>query len=140
MKAVGTEKAKGSYVLLTRLDSAVDFALRGQVHTLRGGLYAYCGSAMGPGGLKARIERHRRCDKKIHWHVDQITTRAPVLKVGVSFDKSECDLLGQLLQQPGVCVPVPGFGSSDCRICESHFVKLGDDRAFHDLGLLPFGA
>lgn len=140
MKAAGTGETKGSYVLLIRLASPCDVVLRGENHMLRPGLYAYCGSAMGPGGLKARIARHRRRDKTVHWHVDQITTRAPVLKVGVSFDLSECDLMGQLLQQPGVCIPVVGFGSSDCRVCESHFLKLEDEISFQSLGLRPFEA
>ena len=140
MSAGGSKKDKGSYVLLIRLASALEIALRGHRHTLEPGLYAYCGSAKGPGGLDARITRHRRQDKKVHWHVDQITTRVPVLRVGVSFDLSECDLVGQLLKQPGVCIPVPGFGSSDCKACKGHFVRLGDDGAFHNLGLVPFGA
>lgn len=134
------EKGKGSYVLLIRLADRVEISLRGHPHTLEPGYYAYCGSAMGPGGLEARIARHRRRDKKVHWHVDQVTTRAPVIRVGVSLALSECDLVGQLLKQPGVCIPVPGFGSSDCKACKGHFVKLGGDKAFHNLGILPFGA
>ena len=140
MKAAGTEEAKGSYALLICLSSPCGVVLRGESHMLEPGLYAYCGSAMGPGGLKARIARHRRRDKTVHWHVDQVTTRAPVLKVGVSFDLSECDLLGQLLRLPGVCIPVAGFGSSDCRICESHFLKLEDEISFQSLRLQPFEA
>lgn len=140
MKAADTEEAKGSYVLLIRLASPCDVVLRGESHMLEPGLYAYCGSAMGPGGLKARIARHRRRDKTVHWHVDQITTRAPVLKVGVSFDLSECDLVEQFMPQSGVCIPVAGFGSSDCRTCESHFLKLEDERPFESLRLRSFEA
>jgi hypothetical protein len=36
----------------------------------------------------------------------------------------ECDLLDRLLKAPGAVVPVPGFGSSDCRTCPAHLVAL----------------
>lgn len=132
------EEGKGSYVLLIRVASAIDIDLRGHVHSLAEGFYAYCGSARGPGGLSARIGRHRRRDKPVHWHVDQVTTKATVLRAGVSFDRNECDLVRLLLSQSGVSVPVPGFGSSDCRICESHFLMLADEDAFGSLQLEPF--
>lgn len=139
MNAPGSEKDKGSYVLLIRLASPCDVVLRGKSSVLEPGLYAYCGSAKGPGGLKARIERHRRRDKKIHWHVDQVTTQVPVLKVGVSFDLSECNLVDLLVKQPGVGFPISGFGSTDCKDCESHLLKLPSEKAFNGLDLQLFG-
>ncbi len=39
----------------------------------------------------------------------------------------ECDLLARVLDIPGASVPVPGFGSSDCRACPAHLVTLPDD-------------
>lgn len=140
MNAPVSERDKGSYVLLIRLASPCDVVLRGKNGMLEPGLYAYCGSAMGPGGLKARIERHRRRDKKIHWHVDQVTTQVPVYKVGVSFDLSECHLVDLLARQTGAGFPIPGFGSTDCQDCKSHFLKLPSEKAFKNLGLQSFGS
>ena len=34
------------------------------------------------------------------------------------------DLVRDLLELPGASVPVPGFGSSDCRACPAHLVAL----------------
>lgn len=135
----GKEPKKGSYVLLIFLEEPLEVKVRGAAHELEVGHYAYCGSAMGPGGLASRIARHRRSDKKVHWHVDQVTTRAPVLEACVTDLMNECDLAERLLGQPEVSVPLPGFGSSDCARCESHFLKLEDDSAFHSLGLASAG-
>lgn len=128
---------KGAYVLLIQLDERLDGAVAGREFTLGPGLYAYCGSARGPGGLKARIKRHRLRDKKVHWHIDQVTTRAPVIKIGVSLNLSECELLALLVKQRGCSLPIPGFGSSDCRDCPSHFVKVANEGVFDRLPLRP---
>jgi Uri superfamily endonuclease len=40
---------------------------------LPAGRYLYCGSAKGPGGLKARLSRHTRRGKSVRLHVDQLT-------------------------------------------------------------------
>lgn len=39
--------------------------------------------------------------------------------------QSECALLARLLEiDEGVSVPVPGFGSTDCRRCPSHLLAV----------------
>ncbi|SDH56387.1 GIY-YIG nuclease family protein [Roseospirillum parvum] len=88
------------------------------------GVYWYAGSAYGPGGLRARLGRHLRRDKAIRWHVDRLTVE-PAVEVGfLAFPGAgECALVAALLAA-GATVPVPGFGSSDCRICPSHLVCL----------------
>lgn len=131
---------KGAYVLLIQISNRLEGALRGQAFVLEPGLYAYCGSARGPGGLRARIERHRRQDKKVHWHIDQVTTRAPVIAVGTSASLSECALVTCLLKEPGCSIPVAGFGASDCKTCGAHFLKLESGEAFASLGLDLFEA
>lgn len=137
----GTKPAqKGSYILLIRVEKLLEGMLRGKPYVLTPGFYAYCGSAMGPGGLKARIQRHSRMDKKVHWHVDQVTTRAPVIAAGISTSASECALVDQLMRQPGTGIPVPGLGSSDCKRCSSHFLKLKNRKSFEALSLELFEA
>lgn len=130
--------SKGAYVLFIQIANSLEVALRGRAFVLEPGFYAYCGSARGPGGLKARIERHRRTDKKVHWHIDQVTTRAPVIAVGTSASLSECALAASLLKETGCAIPVPGFGSSDCKTCQSHFLKLESSEAFESLALDSF--
>jgi Uri superfamily endonuclease len=46
---------------------------------LPAGRYLYCGSAKGPGGLKARLSRHMRRGKSVRWHVDQLTEQGLVI-------------------------------------------------------------
>ncbi len=115
----------GAYVLWIELAAplALDIPKLGAA-TLAPGRYAYCGSAHGPGGLKARIGRHLRRGKVPHWHVDRLTAAGRVTGVRAVPGGQECDLLRGLLAVPGISVPVPGFGSSDCRACPAHLVAL----------------
>jgi Uri superfamily endonuclease len=93
------------------------------------GTYVYLGSARGPGGIRARCARHLRRDKSRRWHVDHLTADAVSLSVRAApFPKSdECGLCARLAARPDLAAPVPGFGNSDCRTCESHLFRiLGD--------------
>lgn len=89
------------------------------------GIYVYCGSAFGPGGIRARVERHLRTDKKPHWHIDRLSARATCIDVKTYPVGRECDLVAALISERAVA-PVPGFGSSDCRNCAAHLVRLAD--------------
>ena len=72
--------ASGTYLLLARLDSAHELVIgRLGSFALPAGWYAYAGSALGPGGLAARLARHRHADKRLHWHIDYLLASA-VLK------------------------------------------------------------
>ena len=87
------------------------------------GYYIYVGSARGPGGLRARVARHLRPAKKMHWHIDRLTAVLPVVDVWVFADEShsECWLAGVIGSMGGVTEKVTGFGSSDCS-CASHLI------------------
>ncbi len=37
-------------------------------------VYVYIGSAQGAGGIKARISRHLRKEKRLKWHIDYLTS------------------------------------------------------------------
>jgi Uri superfamily endonuclease len=129
----------GTYVLLL----AVDAAFNGQIGKLGevilpAGIYAYVGSAHGPGGLRARVLRHLRADKRRHWHIDTLTGAYPVREiwVTVSPERLECRWSRLLEGLPGVDVPAPGFGSSDCG-CRSHLYAISEaqiDAAWESLG------
>jgi HEAT repeat protein/Uri superfamily endonuclease len=92
------------------------------------GWYLYVGSAMGPGGLQARLARHRErlgSTKRAHWHVDYLRERAAWGGAWVlaSHRRSECDWATQLQCLPGAEIVAPGFGSSDCH-CSTHLVRV----------------
>ena len=118
--------APGAYVLHIRLEQDTVLHLTGRppIH-LSAGRYLYCGSARGPGGIKARVGRHMRTDKTIHWHIDHLTAAGRVVGAWVYGGASECALASCLTPFP---TPAPGFGSSDCPVCASHLFQWPDGR------------
>ena len=88
---------------------------------LKPGYYVYVGSAFGPGGLKARIARHRQISSRFHWHIDYLKAHLHPDEVWYTNDPiSREHQWSQALARLGrASVPLPGFGSSDCR-CETH--------------------
>jgi Uri superfamily endonuclease len=120
---------KGAYLLLIRLTTAArapqSLAPGG---SLPRGLYVYCGSARGPGGIAARVGRHMRTEKGLRWHVDYLTTRAASVRALAFPGGDECDLLYRVLGMDGVSVPLPGLGATDCASCPAHVLRA-DGRA-----------
>ncbi|OGU13249.1 MAG: hypothetical protein A2X61_03665 [Ignavibacteria bacterium GWB2_35_12] len=90
------------------------------------GNYIYTGSAMK--NLEQRIARHIEGAKKIHWHIDYLLSskHAEIVKVRKysSTERKECYYNQKILKKKGAFVPAKGFGSSDCRKCESHLVGI----------------
>jgi Uri superfamily endonuclease len=115
----------GAYLLIMETSDPVPLEIRPLATAgLPAGRYAYAGSACGPGGIRARVIRHLKADKKRHWHIDHLTAVAPPIEVIAFPGRNECDILAEILARPGVSIPVPGFGSSDCRNCPAHLVRL----------------
>lgn len=116
---------KGAYVLVVELDAPLALAIPSLAPAvLAPGRYAYCGSAHGPGGLKARVGRHLRSHKAMRWHIDRLTQAGRVAAVGLEPGGSECALVARLMETAGAAFPLRGFGSSDCRRCRSHLVQV----------------
>ena len=116
----------GAYALTFRVDAplVLPIATLGDP-VLDPGLYVYAGSAFGPGGIRARVGRLLRAEKKPHWHIDHLSSRAVCIDVKTYPGGRKCSLVANLLAS-GATVPLPGFGSSDCRDCEAHLVRLAD--------------
>lgn len=113
----------GAYALLLQLNVSVPLTIRTfSCRTVPAGCYAYLGSARGPGGLRARIARHLRGDKKPHWHIDRLTAAATEIHVYPVPGGNECALVCTLMEAGCFRHPIPGFGSSDCRTCTSHLL------------------
>lgn len=119
----------GAYVLEIALDRPLVFEAARLHGTLPAGAYAYAGSARGPGGLQARIARHLRPDKPMHWHADRLTSMGRVTGIAFTDSMSECDLARMMAALPGAAIPLAGFGSSDCRQCDAHLIRLPDGAA-----------
>jgi Uri superfamily endonuclease len=90
---------------------------------LLAGFYVYVGSALGPGGLTARVARHLAADKKLRWHIDYLRTATQPVAVWYTLDPSrrECHWAEVLSCTTAVTVPLTGFGASDCTCCSHLF-------------------
>ncbi len=99
---------KGSYILILKLEKDLKITRPKEI-TLKPGYYAYVGSAMN--SLTGRIKRHLLKNKKIHWHIDQLTTQARIIGVymfvGKKIEKEMSEFFGRYLKG------IKGFGSSD---------------------------
>ena len=117
---------KGVYVLLFSLPEQmiVEVGALGNL-TLKGGYYAYVGSAQR--AMDSRLARHVRREKKPHWHIDRLTPHGDNFSALVmSGPKSaECELASRLSR---TYKSILGFGSSDCS-CPSHLFHLGHPEA-----------
>jgi Uri superfamily endonuclease len=111
----------GAYAMTIELADEVAVTLSGRSPiTLSAGRYLYCGSAKGPGGLKARLSRHMRRGKLLRWHVDQLTEHGLVVGSWVFPGGDECRLVQMCSHLP---MPIARFGSSDCATCRSHLLQ-----------------
>lgn len=97
-------------------------------YTIPAGLYAYIGSAHGPGGLRARIMRHLGPSPKVHWHVDTLIRSTRVIAAGWAAqpERMECAWVQALLRLPEATAPIRRFGASDCSNgCPAHLLFFG---------------
>ena len=103
----------GAYVIAIELADPVAVTLLGQAAIeLPAGRYLYCGSAKGPGGLKARLSRHFRRGKSVRWHIDQLTERGSVVGSWIFLGGDECELVRRFSQLP---IPIPGSAAAIAR-------------------------
>lgn len=114
------------------------------------GLYGYVGSARGFGGIRARLRRHLRKDKKrLWWHIDYLTKldeATPRLVIyATTLDDLEKRLAETVLAIGCWDVAVPGFGSTDKKtfshllkcMCSERQCIVKALKAFEILGLKP---
>jgi Uri superfamily endonuclease len=115
---------KGAYVLWLTLKRAAHFEVgRLGKLTFKEGIYAYAGSAHGPGGLNARLRHHFNSSTNPHWHIDYLRMYAQPLEAWIfpGNTPDECVLADLLRSTSHKRIPAPGFGSSDCT-CPTHLV------------------
>lgn len=123
-EVAGKASRKGSYALVLKLQHGRRLSVgRLGDFSFPPGFYLYFGSALN--GLHARIARHLRQEKKLHWHIDSLTKVARPISVWALEDgrRRECDWAEMASALPWVDGPVRNFGSSDCR-CPTHLVHV----------------
>lgn len=125
----------GTYALILQSHSSqtIQVGRWGQLD-LQSGFYIYIGSAFGPGGVRARVSRHLRGDKRKHWHVDYLREYVIPTEVWISYkaEHLEHDWASILFEMPEM-IPIQGFGCSDCK-CHSHLFFTLQTPESHWLG------
>ena len=118
-------KSKGTYIIISRIGRpiTINIGRLGPIY-FGDGLYAYVGSAFGPGGLRARILRHLKKQKKKFWHIDYLLDHAHIEYIIIieSNKKLECIVAHEISKQFKY---IKDFGASDCN-CPSHLFIIDD--------------
>jgi Uri superfamily endonuclease len=112
----------GSYVLILYLseEKLISVGKPGEFE-FPSGYYAYIGSALGMGGLRARLRHHLHITNNPNWHIDYLRKHVTIKEIWICKSKIRYEhAWASMIQNfEGATVPVPHFGSSDCR-CLSH--------------------
>lgn len=116
----------GTYTLILQAADRLELSV-GKLGTLvvQPGFCTYVGSALGPGGLAARIARHLRkdVDKSLKWHIDCLRAVTEVVEIWWTEGEEhcECDWARAFGRMRGASVPLVKFGASDCTSgCPAH--------------------
>jgi Uncharacterized conserved protein len=73
----------GNYLIVAALRQAEIVSVKSfEKRILPAGIYIYCGAAHGPGGLKARIQRHLSLQTVRFWHFDYLKIASISSKFG----------------------------------------------------------
>lgn len=126
----------GTYALLLYNSSIKNITI-GKLGKFRfnTGYYIYIGSAMGPGGIRSRVNRHIKRKKAKRWHIDFLRASAELIEIVCSYgtDREECLWASGFHESVKYySYPVKGFGSSDCKCC-SHLIYSPKKPSFKDL-------
>ena len=120
LTAVEPEPGTYALVLSSRANGLVRVGRLG-VLRLQSGFYVYVGSALGLGGVRARLAHHLRRSIRPHWHIDYFRRHTSLEEVWYCYDRvsREHQWAQALGTREGASIPLAGFGASDCQ-CESH--------------------
>jgi Uri superfamily endonuclease len=114
--AMDLPEAKGTYVLIASVVQMKRLEIgRLGAYDIVPGFYAYVGSALGSGGLRARLGHHLESTASPHWHIDYLLGVAEPVEVWytTAHQKLEHQWAELLQEAPHFRVPIPRFGSSD---------------------------
>lgn len=114
------------YLCIIELARDIQVSVCGKTIKINPGTYIYVGSSRRPGLALARILRHLSRVKRIHWHIDYITTNEYSNIIGFilvrsSVEDCEKQLTDLLLKNQFPFIK--GFGASDKHVEPSHLFK-----------------
>ena len=112
----------GTYVLVlsSRSTNLIKIGRLGALQ-LQSGFYLYVGSALGPGGVRARLAHHLKLSRRPHWHIDYLRAHTGVEDIWYRLDTRRFEHVWaeHIGLAEEASVPLVGLGSTDCG-CESH--------------------
>jgi len=115
----------GAYLLLLNLSTSLETQIgRWRQVAFDPGLYCYAGSALGPGGLAARLRRYASGAGRPHWHIDYLLPHAELLGALAREDPQRLECAWAAWVSSRAQATIRGFGSSDCA-CSGHLFLLG---------------
>ena len=120
-------KDSGVYAIIIYIKDNINLTLAKNTHYFTPGYYIYLGSAKQYGGIKSRINRHLKKNKKLKWHIDYLTSNHLVKIKAVIYAKTkifkECTFV-KILKKNYFEIASKNFGSSDCKEkCGAHLLK-----------------
>ena len=122
----------GTYVLVLIATAAARLAVGRRLQLeLAPGFYLYVGSAFGPGGVRARVDHHRKVSARPHWHIDFLRPHVRLDGVWYSLDpvRREHQWAAVLADAMPASTAVTGFGATDCG-CGSHLFHFPSRPSF----------
>lgn len=132
----------GTYALVLRCAKAAVVRAGGLGRLrLQPGFYVYLGSALGPGGVRARVAHHRKVSARPRWHIDYLRAHLKLERVWYCYDtrRREHQWAEVMKTAPGASPAMARFGASDCR-CDTHlyFLERRPSRRAFQRGLQAF--
>ena len=126
MTSKASSPDKGTYALIMRCKKTGRTKI-GRLGTLqlRPGFYIYVGSAQGPGGIEARVTRHRRRNKKLHWHIDYLRRHTALIETWTLAGTANHEHDWSAALEKKYASAHGRFGASDCR-CQTHLLYSSD--------------
>lgn len=121
---IGSRRGTYSLILSCRTNPIIQVGQLGGLQ-LQPGFYVYVGSALGPGGIAARVAHHERVSPRPRWHIDYLRAHTQLGQVWYTCDpvRREHQWADLFKQARGASIPMAGFGSSDCN-CMSHLFRF----------------
>ncbi|OYT40997.1 MAG: hypothetical protein B6U89_00365 [Desulfurococcales archaeon ex4484_58] len=118
----------GVYLLVIAVCRDIVVETRSRKFRINRGFYIYVGSARGPGGLRARINRHLRREKKLFWHIDYLLSNpnTEIVLIYYRIVEEKDDLESRIATILNNYLPgIKGFGCSDKTRDYSHLYWCG---------------
>ncbi len=106
------EPKPGTYalVLSCRTNARIQVGRLGTMQLQRG-YYVYLGSALGSGGLRARLAHHQKLSTRPHWHIDHLRAHTRLHSVWLSYGgiRLEHEWARAIVKVKDATIPVPGY-------------------------------